>query len=71
MASWEATDEELKAASLGGVIPSLKKGKGLDGFDIGLWLMFPFLIGGSLLFAIFPIIMENIDTSGVGPPPMV
>ena len=68
MASWEATDEEKKAATLGGMIPGGKTG---DSFDVGLWIAFPFIVGFSLLFALFPFIMENIDTSSVGPPPMV
>eukprot|EP00520_Triparma_pacifica_P003026 CAMPEP_0118653324 /NCGR_PEP_ID=MMETSP0785-20121206/11773_1 /TAXON_ID=91992 /ORGANISM="Bolidomonas pacifica, Strain CCMP 1866" /LENGTH=102 /DNA_ID=CAMNT_0006545865 /DNA_START=176 /DNA_END=484 /DNA_ORIENTATION=- len=67
MASWEATDEERRAATLGGMVPGGKKG---DGFDLGLWIAFPFIVIFSLLFAVFPFIMESIDTSSVGPPPM-
>jgi len=67
MKSWEATDEELKAASLGGVIP----GKNADGFDIGLALAFPLMIGTSLLFLLFPFIKDSIDVTSVGPPPTV
>lgn len=72
MKQWDATEEELKEASLGGLYVGKKKdGGGIDGFDVGLWIMFPLMVGGSLLFAIFPLIMENIDTSSVGPPPMI
>ena len=72
MSKWEATDEEIKAATLGGVTPGGLGGrKGVDGFDLGLYVAFPFMILGSLLFAIFPLIMDKIDVSSVGPPPMV
>jgi len=68
MASWEATEEEKRAATLGGMIPGGKSG---DGFDVGLWIAFPFIVGFSLIFVLFPFIMGGIDTSSVGPPPMV
>lgn len=68
MASWEASEEEIKAASLGGLTP----GKGAtDGFDIGLYIAFPIIVATSLFFAVFPFIMDKIDTSSVGPPPTV
>ena len=66
MKDWEASDEEIKAASLGGIVPGRT-----DGFDIGLFLAFPFIVGSALFFAIFPLIMDKIDVSSVGPPPMV
>ena len=66
MKEWEASDEEIKAASLGGVTPGRA-----DGFDIGLFLAFPFIVGSALLFAVFPFIMDKIDVSSVGPPPTV
>mmetsp|Transcript_21701 Transcript_21701/g.43888 ORF Transcript_21701/g.43888 Transcript_21701/m.43888 type:complete len:144 (-) Transcript_21701:286-717(-) len=69
MASWEATEEEVKAASLGGVVPQTK-GRA-DAFDIGLWIMFPFMVVTGLTFFIFPFIMDKIDVSSVGPPPTV
>eukprot|EP00560_Eucampia_antarctica_P008904 CAMPEP_0197822978 /NCGR_PEP_ID=MMETSP1437-20131217/293_1 /TAXON_ID=49252 ORGANISM="Eucampia antarctica, Strain CCMP1452" /NCGR_SAMPLE_ID=MMETSP1437 /ASSEMBLY_ACC=CAM_ASM_001096 /LENGTH=140 /DNA_ID=CAMNT_0043421895 /DNA_START=47 /DNA_END=469 /DNA_ORIENTATION=+ len=65
--SWEATEEEIKAASLGGLTPK----SGVDGFDIGLYIAFPIMIATGLLFGIFPFIMDKIDVSSVGPPPMV
>lgn len=68
MASWEASEEEMKAASLGGLTP----GRGrADGFDIGLYIAFPIIVATSLLFAVFPFIMDKIDVSSVGPPPTV
>ncbi len=67
MKEWEASEEEMKAASLGGVVPSGRS----DGFDIGLFLAFPFIVGSALFFAIFPLIMDKIDVSSVGPPPTV
>ena len=66
MKDWEASDEEIKNASLGGVVPGRT-----DGFDIGLFLAFPFIVGSALFFAIFPLIMDKIDVSSVGPPPTV
>ena len=80
MANWEASPEEIKAATLGGVTPGGlgggKKNGGVegsrgDGFDVGLYIAFPFMILGSLLFAFFPLIMDKIDVSSVGPPPMM
>lgn len=64
MKSWEASEEEIKAATLGGVVP----GRG-DAFDIGLYIAFPLMVLSGLAFAFFPLIMGNIDTSSVGPPP--
>ena len=64
--SWEATEEEVKAASLGGLTPNK-----VDGFDLGLYIMFPFMVATGVLFGIFPFIMDKIDVSSVGPPPMV
>lgn len=66
MAGWEASEEEIKASSLGGVVPGRS-----DAFDVGLYIAFPFMIIGSLLFAFFPFIMDKIDVSSVGPPPTV
>ena len=63
MKAWEASEEEVKAATLGGVVP--------DAFDVGLWLLFPLMVGSALLFAIFPLIMGNLDVGDVGPPPTV
>ena len=69
MKSWEASEEEIKAASLGGITAGSKSGT--DGFDVGLWVMFPFIVATSLLFFVFPFIKDSIDVSSVGPPPMV
>jgi len=66
MASWEASEEEIKASTLGGVTPGRS-----DAFDIGLYIAFPFMILASLAFAFFPFIMDKIDVSSVGPPPTV
>jgi hypothetical protein len=68
MASWEATDEEIRAASLGGLTPGKR---GTDGFDIGLYIAFPIMVATGLLFAFFPFIMDKIDVSSVGPPPVI
>ena len=69
MANWDATEEEVKAATLGGMVPGSKGA--FDGFDIGLYIAFPFMVATSLVFALFPVIMSKIDVSSVGPPPMV
>mmetsp|Transcript_16062 Transcript_16062/g.24576 ORF Transcript_16062/g.24576 Transcript_16062/m.24576 type:complete len:148 (+) Transcript_16062:37-480(+) len=69
MAQWEASEEEIKASTLGGVVPPSKERA--TGFDAGLYIAFPFMILGSLLFALFPFIMDKIDVSSVGPPPIV
>jgi hypothetical protein len=37
MKTWEASEEEIKAASLGGITAGSKSGT--DGFDVGLWVM--------------------------------
>ena len=65
MKSWEATEEDIKKATLGGMVPKT------DGFNITLWILFVPIVGFSLLFAIFPFIMDGIDTSEFGPPPSV
>ena len=53
MMSWEATEEERKAATLGGLTPT---SSGVDGFDLGLYIAFPFLFGSLCLFLFFPLI---------------
>lgn len=69
MKSWEASEEEIKAASLGGLTPG-KGGGGVDGFDVGLGIAFPIMVGSSLLFLLFPFMQGMIDFDSVGPPPM-
>jgi hypothetical protein len=49
---------------LGGVIPGGDRER-TDAFDVGLYIAFPLMIGTLLLFAIFPLIMGNIDVSSV------
>jgi len=71
MKNWEATEEELRAATLGGVVPQKREDGGgrTDSFDVGLYVAFPFMIIGCLLFLAFPFLVNNIDVSTVGPPP--
>ena len=64
MMTWEATEEEVKAATLGGLVP----GKN-DAFDVGLYVAFPLMVASGLFFAFFPFIMGNIDVGDVGLPP--
>ena len=71
MKSWEASEEEIKASTLGGVGLPSGGGDRSDAFDIGLYIAFPFMVLASLAFAFFPFIMDKIDVSSVGPPPMV
>jgi hypothetical protein len=65
MANWEASEEEIKAATLGGLVPQQRT----DSFDVGLYVAFPFMVIGCLLFLAFPFLVDNIDVSSVGPPP--
>lgn len=67
MAAWEATDEERAAASLGGLTPG--SSGGFDGFDFGLALAFPLIVGTALLFLLFPFIGPQLAMDA-GPPPM-
>lgn len=82
MKSWEATEEERKAATLGGLIPqpmtsssTAEVGGGdgsddrSDAFDVGLYIAFPIMVLSGLFFALFPFIMGSIDVDSVGPPP--
>ena len=64
MASWEATDEERAAATLGGLVPG---SSGMDGFDMGLWLAAPPLFLSLALFLFFPLVAPQF--AGDLPPP--
>ena len=57
MKSWEASEEEIKAATLGGIVPGTRIGAGAasgeadkiaggraDAFDVGLYIAFPIMI---------------------------
>jgi len=66
MKSWEASEEELRAASLGGVIPQPRERT--EAFDIGLYIAFPIMVLTGLAFAFFPFIMGNIDVSNIEVP---
>ena len=69
MKSWEATQEELQAASLGGLVPGGNNDNRSDAFDVGLYVAFPLMVLSGLAFAFFPLIMGNLDVDSVGPPP--
>eukprot|EP00584_Thalassiosira_punctigera_P003660 CAMPEP_0172536284 /NCGR_PEP_ID=MMETSP1067-20121228/8078_1 /TAXON_ID=265564 ORGANISM="Thalassiosira punctigera, Strain Tpunct2005C2" /NCGR_SAMPLE_ID=MMETSP1067 /ASSEMBLY_ACC=CAM_ASM_000444 /LENGTH=131 /DNA_ID=CAMNT_0013321327 /DNA_START=9 /DNA_END=404 /DNA_ORIENTATION=- len=72
MKSWEASDEEIRAATLGGVVPGTSIGGGgerTDAFDVGLYIAFPFMVISCLAFVFFPLLVGNIDVTSVGPPP--
>ena len=64
MKSWEASEEEIRAASLGGVIPQ-GRGERTGAFDVGLYIAFPIMVLTGLAFALFPFIMGNIDVSDI------
>ena len=68
MAKWEASQEEIQRATLGGLVPQQRRA---DSFDLGLYVAFPFMIIGCLLFLAFPFLVNNIDVSSVGPPPTI
>lgn len=68
MKSWEATEEEVRASTLGGVVPGGNAERS-DAFDVGLYIAFPIIVLSSLAFAFFPFIMGNLDVDSVGPPP--
>ena len=63
MKSWEASEEELKAATLGGVIPQSRERT--EAFDVGLYIAFPIMVITGLAIAFFPFIMGNIDVSNI------
>lgn len=82
MASWDATDDERRATTLGGNLPGMVPGLGppgrdtrtdqpdkMDGFDIGLNSSMLFLLPLLLIFASVPFWIGSIDVSSVGPPP--
>jgi hypothetical protein len=73
MKSWEATEEEIKAATLGGLVPQLRDNskERNDAFDVGLYIAFPFMVVSGLMFALFPLIVGNLDVNSVGPPPTI
>lgn len=64
MKTWEASEAEIKAATLGGLVP----GK-IDGFELGLNIVFPIMLVSCVFIALFPLFMGSIDVSSVGPPP--
>mmetsp|Transcript_18454 Transcript_18454/g.38060 ORF Transcript_18454/g.38060 Transcript_18454/m.38060 type:complete len:139 (+) Transcript_18454:177-593(+) len=65
MKSWEASEEEIRAASLGGVVPQPRDAERTDAFDVGLYIAFPIMVLTGLAFAFFPFIMGNIDVSDI------
>jgi hypothetical protein len=69
MKSWEASEEEIKAATLGGLVPQSKERTGA--FDVGLYIAFPIMVITGLIFALFPFIMGSLDVDSVGLPPTV
>ena len=79
MAAWEATEEEQRAATLGGMIPKKVGAPGretrtdqpstMDGFDIGMNISGIILFPLAVILATFPFWIGNIDIASVGPPP--
>jgi type III secretory pathway component EscR len=73
MKAWEATEDEVKAATLGGVVPSggQNNAERTDAFDVGLYIYFPFMVLSGVAVALFPFIVGNLDVNSVGPPPSI
>ena len=78
MRSWEATEDEIKASTLGGVIPKSMKSSGgdsdsagnrSDAFDVGLYIAFPIMVLSGLALVAFPFLIGNVDVTSAGPPP--
>ena len=63
--SFEATPEEERAATLGGMIPG---SSGTDAFDISLYLAAIPLFGSLALFLFFPAIAPMLAGSDLPPP---
>lgn len=64
MKSWEPTEEERKAATLGGLTPAK-----LDGFELSLNIIFPLMLVSCIAVALFPLFSGNIDVSQMEVPP--
>lgn len=72
MKKWEASDEEIRAATLGGVVPQPQQNRErTEAFDVGLYIAFPIMVITGLVFAFFPFIMGNIDVGDIGEIPRV
>ena len=76
MKSWEATEDEIKASTLGGVIPKSMGSGGdaenanrSDAFDVGLYIAFPIMVLSGLALVAFPFFMGSLDVTSAGPPP--
>ena len=66
MKKWEASEEEIRAASLGGIVPQPQQnGERTEAFDVGLYIAFPIMVITGLVFAFFPFIMGNIDVGDI------
>jgi len=66
MKTWEASEEEIKAASLGGIVPQGRERT--EAFDVGLYIAFPIMVITGLAFAFFPLIMGSIDVGDIEVP---
>ena len=64
MKSWEATDEERRAATFLGVVP-----KKLDSFELGLNIAFPIMLIACVGIAFFPFYAAQL-AGDAGPPHM-
>ena len=81
MASWEATEEEARATTLGGNLPLVglpglpgrmtrtDQPTKLDGFDVGMNLSGLILFPLAIALVTVPFWIGNIDVGDVGPPP--
>ena len=80
MAAWEATEEEQRKATLGGIIPGKLPGPPgratrtdqpdkMDGFDVGMNISGIILFPLAVVIATCPFWIGGLDVSSFGPPP--
>lgn len=81
MASWEASEDEVRSSTLGGNLPLVgmpglpgrvtrtDQPDKMDGFDVGMNISGIILFPLAILLCAFPFFMGSIDVSSVGPPP--
>ena len=78
MKSWEASPDDDTAVSKSWAASKLEiretMSKAPDAqrsgaFDLGLYIAFPLMVISGLMVAFFPLLLDSIDTTSVGPPP--
>ena len=75
MAKWEATEEEKRKATLGGIIPKpgfmtrTDQPSKVDSFDASMYVSGLILFPLAIIVLTFPFWIGNVDLSSAGPPP--